>query len=330
MPFRGWLTLTLTAVLFASGPPASAQPRRPVYVGAKICATCHDGENMGHQTTLWLYSRHANAYASLATPEARAIAAISGVPIEPHRSPLCLGCHATAAEAEGWEKDETFSIRDGVQCEKCHGPGSEHVDSWSAPNDPKSGPKCRLPQQSAPRFTYVLAPGDPEIGAVVRQVVSDDVSAVVIAAGAADSAHFVRELRAAGFSGLILGGHSMGRRQFLAAAGPAAENVLFPLLCEPAAMPASFRLEFEKRYRVSPDYAAASTYDALNLLIAAIRRGGLNRAKIADALVELSPYPGVTGTIAWDKLGSNTRPVVLGTIRAGQVVRFEGTIAGSK
>ena len=185
-------------------------------------------------------------------------------------------------------------------------------------------------QQSAPKFTHVLAPSDPEIGAVGRQVVSDDVSAVVIAAGPADSAHFVRELRAAGFRGLILGGHSMGRRQFLAAAGPAAEGVLFPLLCEPAAVPASFRLEFENRYQVSPDYAAASTYDALNLLIAAIRRGGLNRAKIADAFRELSPYPGVTGTIAWDKLGSNTRPVVLGTIRGGQVVRFEDTNAGSK
>jgi len=184
-------------------------------------------------------------------------------------------------------------------------------------------------QQSAPRFTHVLAPGEPEIRAVVRQLVSDHVAAVVIAAGAADSAHFVRELRAAGFRGQILGGHSMGRRQFLAAAGPAAEGVLFPLLCDPAAMPALFRLEFEMRYHVPPDYAAASTYDALNLLIAAIRRGGLNRAKIADALGELSPYTGVTGTIAWDKRGSNTRSVELGTIRAGQVVRFEGTDAGT-
>jgi ABC-type branched-subunit amino acid transport system substrate-binding protein len=122
----------------------------------------------------------------------------------------------------------------------------------------------------------------------------------------------------------------MGRRQFLAAAGPAAEAVLFPMLCEPAAMPASFRLEFETRYHVPPDFAAASTYDALNLLIAAIRRGGLNRAKIADALGALSPYPGVTGTIAWDKLGGNTRPVVLGTIRAGQVVRLVGTNAGTR
>ncbi len=141
---RGWLTPMLAAVLFAAGPPASAQPRRPVYVGAKICATCHDGQNMGHQTTHWLNTRHAQAYASLAKPEARAIASISGVPIEPQKSPLCLGCHATGVEAEGWEKDETFSIRDGVQCEKCHGPGSEHVDSWSAANDPKADNRIRL------------------------------------------------------------------------------------------------------------------------------------------------------------------------------------------
>lgn len=178
-------------------------------------------------------------------------------------------------------------------------------------------------QQSAPRFTHVLPPCDPEIGTIVRQVISADVSAVVIAAGAAESARFVRELRAGGFRGLILGGHSMGRRRFVAAAGPAAEGVLFPLLCEPDAMPASFRVEFEKHYHVPPDYAAAYTYDAVNLLIAAIRRGGLNRVKIGDALRDVSPYAGVTGMITWDKLGSNTRPVGLGTIRAGRVVRAE-------
>ena len=100
--------------------------------------------------------------------------------------------------------------------------------------------------------------------------------------------------------------------------------MLFPLLCDPDALPASFRLEFENRYHVPPDYAAAHTYDALNLLIAAIRRAGLNRAKIGDALRELAPYPGVTGSIAWDKLGSNTRPVVLGTIRAGHVTVSKG------
>ncbi len=183
-------------------------------------------------------------------------------------------------------------------------------------------------RQSSPRFTHVLASGDPGLGAVIHQVVSEEVSAVMIAAGAAESAHIVRALRSGGFQGSILGGHSMGRRPFAAAAGPAAEGVVFPLLSDPDSLPAAFRLEFEHRYHVPPDYAAAHTYDALNLLIAAIRRGGLNRAKIGDALRELAPYPGVTGTIAWDKLGSNTRSLVLGTIRASRVARMRADKSG--
>ena len=102
-------------------------------------------------------------------------------------------------------------------------------------------------QQSAPKFTHVVLTQRPRdrrrrpSGCIGRCVGGGDRRL------RSRFGPFVRELRAAGFRGLILGGHSMGRRQFLAAAGPAAEGVLFPLLCEPAAMPASFRLEFEKR-----------------------------------------------------------------------------------
>jgi YVTN family beta-propeller protein len=92
---------------------------------------------MGHQHCRWLNSRHSQAYASLASPEARKIARLSGVPQEPQRSPICLGCHATGAEAEDWEKDEQFHIEDGVQCEKCHGAGSEYMDE-SVMMDPQA------------------------------------------------------------------------------------------------------------------------------------------------------------------------------------------------
>jgi YVTN family beta-propeller protein len=123
---RPTLALAIACVLAA---PALAQPRRPVYVGSKACAECHDGPTMGDQASIWLGTKHARAYAALGTPEAREIAKISGVPIEPQKSPLCLGCHATGASAEESEKDPAFSIRDGVACERCHGPGSEHVDA---------------------------------------------------------------------------------------------------------------------------------------------------------------------------------------------------------
>lgn len=103
--------------------------KEPVYVGARACATCHDGENMGHQFSKWLLAKHSRAYSMLSKPEAREIARLSGVPQEPQESPVCLGCHATAADTEDWERDPDFHIQDGVQCEKCHGPGSEYMDA---------------------------------------------------------------------------------------------------------------------------------------------------------------------------------------------------------
>jgi YVTN family beta-propeller protein len=115
--------LGLPAALAAEG-----EQKHPVYVGAKVCARCHQGKGMGYQHSKWLLSKHAQAYASLAKPEAKEIARLSGIPREPQQSPMCLGCHATAADAEQWERDETFHIEDGVQCEKCHGPGSEYSE----------------------------------------------------------------------------------------------------------------------------------------------------------------------------------------------------------
>lgn len=108
---------------------AAAQPRQPIFVGARVCGQCHDGKSMGDQFSIWMRTRHAKAYTSLAKPEAKEIALRSGIPGEPQESPMCLGCHATAADTEDWQRDDTFSLKDGVQCEKCHGPGSEYADA---------------------------------------------------------------------------------------------------------------------------------------------------------------------------------------------------------
>jgi YVTN family beta-propeller protein len=110
---------------------AAVEEKHPFYVGAEVCASCHQGKTMGYQHSRWLLSKHARAYAVLWKPEAKEIARLSGIPVEPQQSPMCLGCHATGAHVEDWEKDPTFHVEDGVQCEKCHGPGSEHVDARS-------------------------------------------------------------------------------------------------------------------------------------------------------------------------------------------------------
>jgi len=124
--------------------PASAAPKKPVYMGARACGACHAGKGMGNQYSLWLHSKHSQSFAVLAKPEAKRIAAISGLRQEPQEAAICLGCHATAAQAEDWEKDEGFRIEDGVQCERCHGPGSEYITE-SVMRDRQAAMKAGLP-----------------------------------------------------------------------------------------------------------------------------------------------------------------------------------------
>ncbi len=70
----------------------------------------------------------------------------------------------------------------------------------------------------------------------------------------------------------------------------------------------------------APAYALAEP-DATRLLIAAIRAGGLNRARIRDALAGGEPFVGATGEIRFDGTGGNVSPPVLMVIPDGGFVR---------
>jgi YVTN family beta-propeller protein len=137
-----FLLPVILSILLAGG----AAAKRPIYVGSQVCGQCHDGQAQGNQFTLWRASKHAQGFACLALEQSKRIARLSGVPVEPEDSPICLGCHATASDTEAWEKEETFRLQDGVQCEFCHGPASEHVaDQMSAKEHSSPAAPMRVP-----------------------------------------------------------------------------------------------------------------------------------------------------------------------------------------
>ncbi len=98
-----------------------------IYMGEITCRKCHHGASH-NQFNPWRLSPHANAYAALAMPESKEIALLSGIDVDPFESPVCLGCHSTASNVETWERDDLFYPEDGIQCEFCHGPGSEYSE----------------------------------------------------------------------------------------------------------------------------------------------------------------------------------------------------------
>ena len=122
------LALLIAATsLTAAGDYAGKPAKDPLYIGAQACGSCHTGPTAGHQFEKWQLTAHAKAYTSLAQPESREIVRLSGLTGDPYQLRMCLGCHATASEAEDWEKLPEFRPQDGLQCEACHGPGSEYA-----------------------------------------------------------------------------------------------------------------------------------------------------------------------------------------------------------
>ena len=109
-----------------------------IYVGEKVCRTCHHLQGNRDQYNPWRESKHAEAYTALFKTEAKQIAEISGIDIEPFESPVCLGCHTTAYNEENWERDPSFHFEDGIQCEQCHGPGSEYINTEIMQNREKA------------------------------------------------------------------------------------------------------------------------------------------------------------------------------------------------
>ena len=106
--------------------PAGAQRAANRYIGAERCKDCHQGEAGGDAYGHWARSGHAEAFETLASAKAKAIAKAKGIE-DPQRSDRCMRCHQTAFGVAADEIKKGFDLKKGVQCESCHGPGEQHV-----------------------------------------------------------------------------------------------------------------------------------------------------------------------------------------------------------
>jgi ABC-type branched-subunit amino acid transport system substrate-binding protein len=170
-----------------------------------------------------------------------------------------------------------------------------------------------------PAYHFEFDQSEKYVEELTEKIISTKPHAIVLIADAGSSARIIRMVRKKDFTGLIFGGPCFGQRSFLERVGTATDGLIFPLLYNPGKSPNSFEKEFAHRFGRRPDYLAAHTYDAVNLLIDSIRQAGLNRARICDEIKNISPWEGVTGSIHWDTLGSNSRSIRLGTIRKDRV-----------
>ena len=96
------------------------------YVGTSTCGMCHKSEKQGSQLSIWEGSKHSQAYLALQTEKADNVAKEKGFTTKAVETPECLKCHASGYNVDASLLGNKFKVEDGVQCETCHGPGSDY------------------------------------------------------------------------------------------------------------------------------------------------------------------------------------------------------------
>lgn len=119
------LVLGSALVAGVAGMNAVAEDDPSLFVGTKLCMSCHKKAETGDQAGKWQASAHAKAFEVLASAEAKAVGAKAGVE-DPQKSGKCLKCHATAYLFSEEKKLEKPAPEEGVSCESCHGGGKNY------------------------------------------------------------------------------------------------------------------------------------------------------------------------------------------------------------
>ena len=96
------------------------------FIGAEACGMCHKTEKQGQQLSIWQNSKHAQAYQVLLTEKADQVAKEKGFLTKAVETPECLKCHIAGNNVDTSLLDKKFKREDGVQCESCHGAGSDY------------------------------------------------------------------------------------------------------------------------------------------------------------------------------------------------------------
>jgi len=146
-----------------------------------------------------------------------------------------------------------------------------------------------------------------DLSAVVAKLMTNkDIQAVVNWSIVPAQSIIIKNIRQAGWNVPIFQSHGFGNIKFVAAAGDAAEGVIFPagrlLIADslPADNPqkevlVSYKNDYESKYHEDVSTFGGHAYDAFKILCKAIGEVGVNKDKVRDAIENMKGFVGTGG-----------------------------------
>ena len=165
-------------------------------------------------------------------------------------------------------------------------------------------------------------PGDTDFRHQLQVIQDSRVDAVVLWTDIGPAAAILQQMQELGMKQRVFGSHRTIGDELVKLAGPAAEGFeavypYDPTRSDPRWL--DFNSRYQARFQEKPDHFAALAYDAMQILLDAICRAGLNKGRIRDALTGVTSYKGVTGDMVFDPNCKNIAPMYLGTVHHGNI-----------
>lgn len=174
--------------------------------------------------------------------------------------------------------------------------------------DLKENTNVRLPASGLTLLSDdTISRGDQDFSALVTKIMAAGPDGIYWTGYQAEGSFIVRQLREAGYEGVIIVGDGSSAPEFIDLAGPAAEGVFCTAPPTVDFLPAakSFIEGYEAMFPREPGAYAGLMYDATMLLVDAIERAGsFDQEAIKAALAATDGYEGLTGTIEFTELNT--------------------------
>ncbi|NQT82483.1 ABC transporter substrate-binding protein [bacterium] len=147
----------------------------------------------------------------------------------------------------------------------------------------------------------------------------------------------IKNARQLGLTIPLFQSHGFGNIEYVKAAGAAAEGVLFPAgaLLGPEGLPdddpqkkllLQYKNDYETKYSDAVSTFGGHAYDALTLVVKALKAVGDDRAKIRDHIENTTGFVGTAGVFNYspqDHCGLDKTAFVMYTVKAGKFVPVE-------
>jgi branched-chain amino acid transport system substrate-binding protein len=165
-------------------------------------------------------------------------------------------------------------------------------------------------------------PSDTDFSRQLQVIQDSRVDAIVLWTNIGPTAMILKQMQALGMKQRVFGSHRTIGDELVKLAGPAADGFEAVYPYDPSSRDKKwldFNDRFVAKYGEKPDHFASLAYDAMQVLLNAICRAGLNRGRIRDALTGVETYNGVTGNMVFDPNCKNISPMFLATVHNGQI-----------